>query len=114
MKQLLLRIMHEDDGVLSFEWVLMITLLTIGVVAGLAAARDAVVDEAGDAAEAMVGLDQSYYIDFPLQQYIIDPRIQAGLIEGSSDSGFTDFANAYDCTRGDNAPNGQETLRDTN
>lgn len=114
MKQLLLRIMREDDGVLSFEWVLMITLLTIGVVAGLAAARDAVVDEVGDAAQAMVALDQSYYVDFPLQQYIVDPRLQMGVIDGASDSGFTDFANAYDCTRGNNAPNGQETLRDTN
>ena len=31
----------EDDGVLSFEWVLLVTLLTIGIVGGIAGARDA-------------------------------------------------------------------------
>ena len=32
----LLSIWREDDGVLSFEWTLLLTLLTIGVVGGLA------------------------------------------------------------------------------
>lgn len=114
MKQLLSRMAREDDGVLSFEWVLMITLLTIGVVSGLAAARDAIVDEVGDAAQAMVALDQSYFIDFPLAPYIDDPLLGMGPIPGSSDSGFTDFAFAEDCTRGNNAPNGQATEVDGN
>ncbi len=114
MKQLLSRMVHEDDGVLSFEWVLMITLLTIGVVGGLAAARDAIVDETGDAAQAMVALDQSYNIDFPLAPYIIDPILGMGAIQGSSDSEFTDFAFAEDCTRGNNAPNGQAAEIDSN
>jgi hypothetical protein len=50
----------EEDGVLSFEWTLMLTLLTIGVVGGLAAARDAIIDELGDVAEAAQAFDQSY------------------------------------------------------
>jgi len=49
-----------DEGVLSFEWVLLVTLLTIGLVAGLAAARDAIIDELGDIAEAAISIDQSY------------------------------------------------------
>ena len=56
----LLAIWREDDGVLSFEWTLLLTLLTIGIVSGLAAARDAIIDELGDVAEAAQGIDQSY------------------------------------------------------
>jgi Flp pilus assembly pilin Flp len=56
----LYRIWHEDDGVLSFEWTLLLTLLTIGIVSGIAGARDAIIDELGDVAEAAQGIDQSY------------------------------------------------------
>jgi Flp pilus assembly pilin Flp len=56
----LLAIWREEDGVLSFEWTLMLTLLTLGIVAGLAGARDAIIDELGDVAEAAQGFDQSY------------------------------------------------------
>jgi Flp pilus assembly pilin Flp len=56
----ILALWTEEDGVLSFEWTLLLTLLTIGIVAGLAAARDAVIDELGDVAEAAQALDQSY------------------------------------------------------
>jgi Flp pilus assembly pilin Flp len=58
--RILHRLWHEEDGVLSFEWTLLVTLLTIGVVGGLAAARDAVIDELGDVAQAAQGIDQSY------------------------------------------------------
>jgi Flp pilus assembly pilin Flp len=58
--KLMLSMWREEDGVLSFEWTLLLTLLTIGVVAGLAGARDAVIDELGDVAEAAQGIDQSY------------------------------------------------------
>ena len=50
----------EEDGVLSFEWTLLLTLVVIGIVGGLAAARDAIIDELGDIAEAAQGIDQSY------------------------------------------------------
>ena len=66
MKKVLARVWKEQDGVLSFEWVLLVTLLTIGIVSGIAAARDAIIDELGDVAQAMLALDQSYTIDFPL------------------------------------------------
>lgn len=51
---------RRDAGVLSFEWILLITLLVIGIVGGLSAARDAFVDELGDVAEAVIKIDQSY------------------------------------------------------
>jgi len=50
----------EEDGVLSFEWTLLLTLLTIGIVSGLAGARDAIIDELGDVAEAAQAIDQSF------------------------------------------------------
>ncbi len=50
----------ENDAVLSFEWVLLLTLLTIGIVSGVTAARDAIIDEMGDVAEAAQAFDQSY------------------------------------------------------
>ncbi|MEX0867050.1 MAG: hypothetical protein WD030_06795 [Pirellulales bacterium] len=53
---------QEDDGVLTFEWVLLLTLLVIGIVAGLTAARDAIIDELADIAEATVSFDQSFDI----------------------------------------------------
>lgn len=90
-----------EDGVLSFEWTLLITLLVLGIVGGVAAARDAVIDELGDAAQAMQALDGSYTIDFPLV-FVID-GVGTG---GASDSGFTDAITYTDCTRAA-APLGQ-------
>ena len=53
---------HDDEGVLSFEWILLLTLLTIGIVSGLSAARDAIIDELGDIAFAVVSFDQTYSV----------------------------------------------------
>jgi hypothetical protein len=104
---------HEDDGVLSFEWVMVLTVLVIGIVSGVAAARDAIVDELGDAAQGMVALDQSYIIDFPPVAYVVDAALGFGpRADGGSDSGFTDAYFAEDCTRGYNAPQGQEAEED--
>lgn len=60
MRVLLSRLWSNDDGVLSFEWILLSTLLTIGIVGGLAAMRDSLIDELGDLAEATLNIDQSY------------------------------------------------------
>ena len=94
MKRVLARIWKEEDGVLSFEWVLLVTLLTIGIVAGLSAARDAIIDELGDVAQAMLALDQSYTIDFPLN---IDVHVVDNT--SASDSSFIDALIYTDCTR---------------
>jgi Flp pilus assembly pilin Flp len=79
----------EEDGVLSFEWTLLLTLLTIGVVGGLAAARDAIIDELGDVAEAAQAFDQSYSLaefDIPL---IFDTNPSV-FLEGPEDAVFVD------------------------
>ena len=94
MKNVLARAWKEEDGVLSFEWVLLVTLLTIGIVSGLAAARDAIIDELGDVAQAMLALDQSYTIAFPLLVVVHDPAVSS-----ASDSAFTDALFFVDCAR---------------
>ena len=60
MLLILKRLWTEEDGVLAFEWTLLLTLLVIGITIGVAAARDAIIDELGDVAEAAQGIDQSY------------------------------------------------------
>ena len=101
MKKMFARMVQEEDGVLSFEWILLVTLLTIGIVSGISAARDAIIDEFGDVAQAMLSLDQSYTIDFPLNVdvHTVDTT-------SASDSSFTDALIYTDCTR-TNAPIGQ-------
>ena len=77
MKLFIKRMWTEDDGVLSFEWILLVTLLTIGIVGGIAAARDAIIAEFGDVAQAMHALDQSYKINYPLKITVHDRRASA-------------------------------------
>jgi len=84
------RVWREDEGVLSFEWVLLITLLTIGIVSGIAAARDAIIDELGDVAQAALAIDQSYQYDGNGDGDYDDPE----------DWSFTDDVTFYDdCDR---------------
>ena len=108
MKKILARVWKEQDGVLSFEWVLLVTLLTIGIVGGVAAARDAIIDELGDVAQAMLALDQSYTIAFPLLVEVHTPSTSS-----ASDSAFIDAAAFTDCTRAtDGTVTGQPDLTD--
>lgn len=97
----------EEDGFLAFEWVLLVTLIVIGVVSGVAAVRDAIIDELGDVAQAMISLDQSYSIDFPL--YV---EVHTVTSSSASDSSFTDAARYFDCTR-TTFPFGQSPQFDT-
>jgi len=39
MQRLISQIWTEEDGVLSFEWTLLLTLLTLGIASGLSAAE---------------------------------------------------------------------------
>ena len=81
---------NEDDGVLSFEWTLLVTLLVLGVVGGLAAARDAVLSELADTAQAMLALDNSYTIDCPLELSVSLEGEAPEAIGKAAASGFND------------------------
>jgi hypothetical protein len=80
-----IKLWHSQHGVLTFEWILLITVLTIGVVGGISAVRDAMIDELGDVAEAVVSLDQSYLIINPA-----DDSVHDDVIDGASNSRFVD------------------------
>ena len=88
------RLWLEDDGVLSFEWALLLTLLVIGIVGGASAARDAIIDELGDTAQVMLAVDQSYHIGFPLQVFA-----HSVTVNSASDSDFSDALFYSDCGR---------------
>jgi len=85
VKSLLYRAWQEDEGVLTFEWILLITVLVIGIVGGLSAVRDAVISELGDLSHAITLLDQSYTILNPMEV-----RVHTDQIDGASDSQFID------------------------
>ena len=85
MKSFLLRTWRKDEGVLTFEWILLITVLVIGIVGGLSAVRDAVISELGDVSRAVTELDQSYTILNPMEV-----RVHTDQIDGASDSQFDD------------------------
>ena len=105
MKRLISQIWTEEDGVLSFEWTLLLTLLTLGIVSGLSAARDSIIDELGDVAQAAGAMDQSY--SFPALVFTF-----GGGTFSVAGSTFTDDAMVYtDCTR-TNAPVGQPAATD--
>jgi Flp pilus assembly pilin Flp len=99
------KIWSEDDGVLSFEWTLLLTLLTIGIVGGIAAARDAIIDELGDVAEAAQGIDQSYSLSGVVITGVFSSA-SSDFIEGPEDAVVIDCARAT-------APVGQPGQVDT-
>ena len=99
MKKLLWKMWHETDGVLSFEWTLLTSLLTVGVVSGVTAVRDSTIDEFGDLSQAMLSLDQSYYIDAPLVIGVHDGYYFNRYPSAASDSRFLDAMAYQDCGR---------------
>lgn len=108
MKKMFARLWNEEDGVLSFEWTVLTSLLTVGVVSGVASVRDAAIDEMGDLAQAMVALDQSYAIQAPLgvQVHTIGYGGLGGWgysggwgASGAASSAFVDAASFADCYR---------------
>jgi len=101
----------EEDGVLSFEWTLLLTLLTIGIVSGLAGARDAIIDELGDVAQAAQALNQSFFLAGVSLEFDPD-NVGADFI--TPDMQFTETAEDQffqDCGR-TNAPAGQAAQTD--
>lgn len=100
---LVAKIWAEEEGLLSFEWTLLVTLMTIGAVSGMTAARDAIIDELGDTAEVMLAIDQSYTIQYPLNN-----DVHLGDGSTSADTAFVDAEVFTDCDRPSfPLPNGQ-------
>jgi len=64
MKPLLRRVWQDQQGGLTWEWILLVTLLVIGIVGGLSGVRDTIIDELGDIADAALAVDQSWTMRF--------------------------------------------------
>jgi Flp pilus assembly pilin Flp len=105
----------EDDGVLSFEWTLLLTLLTIGIVSGLAGARDAIIDELGDVAEAAQAFNQSFFLAGVSLEFDPDngvtPDFETPDMEFDEDADDQFF---QDCGRTSPGPTAQPGLNDNN
>lgn len=67
MKRLSVRLLQDDSGFLTFEWIMLITVLVIGITGGLTAVRDALNWELGGVSGAIVSLDLSYLIKHPVK-----------------------------------------------
>ena len=69
MKLLFNRILKDDQGVLTFEWILLLALLVIGIVGGLATVRDALIVQLGSEASAILAVNASYVVKTPIRLY---------------------------------------------
>ena len=98
MKRFVNQVWQEDDGVLTFEWVMILTIVVIGIIGGLAAARDGIIDELGDIAQATISFDQSFFLpasDNNGDGDTTDP--------GEAEQTYLDVAGTYmECGRGNN------------
>ena len=54
------RIWNDESGLLTFEWMLLFTVLLIGIIGGVASIRNATNVESAEAANAIAALNQSY------------------------------------------------------
>jgi Flp pilus assembly pilin Flp len=60
MKRTLQLLWRDERAVLSFEWTLLTVLVVFGIVGGLAAGRDVILDELGDLSAAVLRFDQTF------------------------------------------------------
>ena len=51
---------QKRDGILAFEWILICVLLTIGILGGLAAARNAFLGEIDDTINVVQNIDAEF------------------------------------------------------
>ncbi len=51
--------LRDERGVLSFEWIILVTLVVIGIIGGLRVMRDTTVSQFGNIVQAASNLDQS-------------------------------------------------------
>jgi Flp pilus assembly pilin Flp len=57
-RALLVRLYRMDDGMLTFEWTVLSTVLVLGIVGGLTTVRDALNQELAQVAQAITSMPQ--------------------------------------------------------
>ena len=85
-------LMKDENGLLTFEWILLITLLVIGIIGGISVIRDALIIEAAETAGSIVALSQDYAVTGPLKIEVSDSKgISVKMTETTGNkSSFTD------------------------
>lgn len=64
------RIWNDDEGVLTLEWILLLSLIVIGVIVAISSVRDALTDQLHGLTGAISSLDTSYNIPPPVSIYV--------------------------------------------
>lgn len=85
--RLLKQLWHDDGGALvATEYLLLMTLLILGVVTGLVSLRQAVIGEFADMGESIMSVSQSYHWDgqqnrhaFTAGSFYLDPGVDPTL-----------------------------------
>lgn len=77
-------IYRNEAGILTFEWVLLLTILVIGVIAGLSSVRDSLNSELSDVSGAVLQVNQSFAV------HQLDAKVNKapGSINGEKPSWF--------------------------
>jgi hypothetical protein len=64
VRQLLFKLWNDDSGALiAAEWLFMVVIMVMGLITGLVAVRDSVVEELAEAGNAITALDVGYSFD---------------------------------------------------
>lgn len=58
---------RRKKGVITFEWILLFSLLLIGIIGGIAIIRDALIIESTEVADAILHNNKSYIVAPPLE-----------------------------------------------
>jgi Flp pilus assembly pilin Flp len=97
MRNVLSCFWNDDEGALiTVEWVFFVTILIIGLVAGLKSVQSAVNNELEEVASAIGSLSQSFSFGGTQTCPHTDPLTgQRGFCASTSGSSFTDSTNAF-------------------
>ena len=57
----------KKKGVITFEWILLFSLLLIGIIGGVATIRDALIIESTEVADAILHNNKSYIVSPPIE-----------------------------------------------
>ncbi|MBQ2821033.1 MAG: hypothetical protein IJF17_05545 [Thermoguttaceae bacterium] len=89
------RINQDESGVLAFEWLLVLTVLVIGIVAGIATMRDSVSLKMLEAAQVVHSVDTSYEIPEYESRLAKDEGAQTATVTQKSPTLYSSAGSSY-------------------
>jgi len=113
MRQVFSRLWKDEDGIVALEYLLVATIIGLGLIAGITAVRQAIVTELVELAAAITNINQAYsYSGFSVciaqtgggQTQDAVPTISLGNVVPVPFSVNADFCNPADITGGAQTP----------